>query len=92
MTVSMRTAEGFAYVIPMTPAAHKALAWIADRYSSAAVLFDGSRFVANVLVVPEGVAHEYVQALEEEDGSPLVPPCAGGPLADALIELWEAIV
>lgn len=93
MTATIRLADGYHYVVPMSKGAQRSLAWIADRYVSAAYLFDGSRRLPNALVVPEHVAHEYIRSLEEdEDGSPIVPPCAGGELADVLVDLWNAVV
>lgn len=96
--MSSRPIRGVGYLTALPdPKAKDALAWIADRYECATVLYDGSRFVrsrnGHVMVTPEHVAWEYLAELEVENGGGLlVPPCAGGPLADALIELREAIV
>ena len=84
-------ADGYHYVVPMAANAYSSLCWIAARYPSADVLVLGSTHRPNVLIVPERVAHDYLAELEEEDGSPIIPPCAGGPLANALVDLWQAI-
>lgn len=74
------------------------LAWIADRYTSAEKLYDGSTFVRStdgfVMFTPEHVAWEYLDELPKDNGvqGAVLPPCAGGPLATALIGLWEAII
>lgn len=93
------------YTFTLTDRERDALAWIADRYVSAETLYDGASFEPAdddgdpdyhgdwVVLVPEPVAWAYVDALEnDEDGSPVVPPCAGGPLADKLQAFYEAIV
>lgn len=73
-----------------------ALAWIADRYTSAEILWDGSDYdeETSILTVPEHVAWEYRDALPEDNGDPgaTLPPCAGGSLAVALLAFLEGIV
>lgn len=85
-----------AYTIKLDRSAYDALAWIADRYVSAEVLYDGSDYdeETETLTVPEHVAWEYTWALPEDNGNPnqAVPPCAGGPLADALLDFFVSIV
>ena len=84
------------YTISLDRDALATLAWIADRYTSAEILFDGSDYDAETetLTVPEHVAWEYAAALPEDNGNPTqsVPPCAGGPLAEALISFLDSIV
>lgn len=87
--------DGMAYLLTLTDDEYRALAWVADRYVSAEVLFDGMQAtdVDGVYAIPEHVAWDYDRALDEdEDGSPLVPPCIGGPLAEKLIALRGSIV
>lgn len=90
-----------AYELHLTNAERDSLAWIADRYCSAAVIYDGARWDAPdetretwLGVVPQGVAWGYIaalHALEDYDAPPpSVPPCAGGTLADKLRELVHA--
>lgn len=80
---------GPAYLMPHTDDAHRALAWIADRYTSAAELYDGATYRPHVLIIPEPVAAAYFRELPQDNGIPwqTVPPCAGGPLAAALLSL-----
>lgn len=84
------------YTLTLSPDAHRALAWIADRYTSAEVLYDGSEYDEDTqtLTVPEHVAHNYLDELPQDNGveGAVLPPCAGGPLAEALISLYEQIV
>lgn len=55
---------------------------------------DGSVYHHNVLIVPEWVAHEYRDALPEDNGNPyqIIPPCAGGSLVEVLIEFYDGMV
>lgn len=84
------------YMVPMSEPAHQALAWIADRYGSAGVLYDGSTYNAETetLEIPEHVAWDYCEELPRDNGveGAILPPCAGGELADALIAFWQEIV
>ena len=89
------------YQLTLTDSELKALAWIADRYQSAAVLYDGMEDASDenirltgdyLFYVPEHVAWEYRDALEEEDGNQIVPPCTGGTLAEKLISFLGSIV
>ena len=88
------------YVFELTDRERDALAWIADRYPSAEVLFDGATWSADddgdrwVALVPEHVAWNYRDALADDNGVPdaVLPPCAGGRLAEVLLDLWNAIV
>lgn len=91
---SYRNEQGYFYVLSMPEAEYNTLAWIADRYPSAEVLYDGSVYHHNVLIVPEWVAHEYRDALPEDNGNPyqIIPPCAGGSLAEVLIEFYDGMV
>lgn len=90
LTLTDGPGAGPFYVIPMSPDTYRSLAWIADRYTSAAVLYDGATHRPNVLIIPEPVAAAYLAELPQDNGNPyqLVPPCAGGPLADALADLY----
>lgn len=85
-----------AYTIHLTGDAWNTLLWIADRYTSAEVLVQGSDYddETGILTVPEHVAWEYAEALPEDNGvaDAFLPPCAGGPLADALVEFFDSIV
>lgn len=98
VTVTVSTLDNgrFAYVVPMSPEAFDALGWIADRYTSAEILWDGSDYDEDTetLTVPEGVAWSYRDALPEDNGvaDAALPPCAGGPLADSLLALLDSIV
>lgn len=92
------------YTLTLTSEELNALAWIADRYTSAEVLYDGMELAdedaapfaddVTAFIVPEHVVWEYVAALPEDNGVPgaVLPPCAGGTLAAKLIELWESVV
>ncbi len=95
------------YKLTLTKAENAALGWAANRYESARVLFDGMRAEscegmsdtcdtdcdhAVTFAVSEPLAWEYRDALEAEDGSPIVPPCIGGNLAEKLVILWNRIV
>lgn len=89
------TRLAYVYVVPLTENEARSLAWVAARYSSAHVLWahtdedeNGTQYVR----LREHEAWEYVRTLDEdEDGSPLVPPCVGGTLADKLADLHERI-
>lgn len=84
------------YMVPMSEASYRSLAWIADRYTSAEVLYDGSTYntETGMLEVPEHVAWDYSEELPRDNGveGAILPPCAGGELADVLIAFWEEIV
>lgn len=91
-----------AYTIVLTDDEMGALNWIADRYLSAKILVDGATedwgedtdaFESDevTLTIPEHVAWDYAEMLEEEDYG-LVPPCCGPTLADKLLRFWESIV
>lgn len=84
------------YSIRLDQDAMNALAWIADRYVSAEVLYDGSDYDPDTetLTVPEHIAWEYVEALPKDNGVAYadLPPCAGGLLAEALIAFFNSIV
>ena len=87
------------YVFELTDRERDALAWIADRYPSAEVLFDGATWAADddgdtwTAKVPEHVAWNYRDALADDNWRTLgLPPCAGGRLAEVLLDLWNAIV
>jgi hypothetical protein len=81
-----------------------ALAYIAGRYESGRVLYghleiardaDEAAFQAGHRVewkLSEPGAWEYMDALHEEDGDPIIPPLAGGHLASVLIDLYQKIV
>lgn len=97
MTEVTVTAEPYiTYNVPMTPNEHSMLAYIADRYPSAEALHDGSTYDADryILTVPESVAHNYLAKLPEDNGDAdaVLPPLAGGSLAEALIALYNAVV
>jgi hypothetical protein len=98
MSTAVRIRDRYFYATKMTRESYEVLSWIADRYESAGVLYDGSRTVRSgndsvILLTPESCAHDYLTALSEENGDDMViPPCAGGPLADALLALWETVV
>lgn len=88
-----------AYVLELTDSERDSLAWIADRYCSASVLFDGARWEQRddeiwAGVISSGVMWGYLAALialEDYDAPPpSIPPCAGGTLADKLRELVRA--
>ena len=89
MTARHIIADAPTYAVPMRPLEYRALAWIADRYPSAQTPYDGATYRPFVLMVPETVAAAYLRALPQDNGNPwqTVPPCAGGPLADALLSL-----
>jgi hypothetical protein len=89
------------YTLTLTADEHKALAWIADRYTSAEVLYDGldatddnDQDWGGNFTIAEHVVWEYMEALPEDNGNPgqIVPPCVGGTLADKLVRLWESVV
>ncbi len=86
------------YRLNLTPAEAKALAWIADRYQSATVLWDGAEHeetdAGTILTIPEHVAWDYAEALPRDNGVPgaCLPPCAGGPLAEKLLDFLDSIV
>ena len=92
--------DNMAYRLDLTAEEHKALAWVADRYYSASVLYDGMDATdendqdwGGSFDIPEHVAWEYEEELSEENGGGLiVPPCVGGTLADKLIALRERIM
>ena len=90
---------GYFYRFELSDRERDALAWIADRYPSAGVLYDGAEWTADndgdrwVALVSEHVARNYRDALADDNGDPdaVLPPCAGGRLADVLLDLWNAI-
>jgi hypothetical protein len=83
------------YCLTLTEEAYSSLGWIADRYSSAEVLYDRARTVrageGRTLIIAENVAWDYMAELEEENGGSIVPTCAGGSLAEELLSLWQLI-
>ena len=85
------------YQLTLTVSEMRTLGWIADRYRSAQVLHDGmegeenQRGMEGNFTVPESIAWEYRDALREETDQ-MVPPCAGGTLAEKLATLYEEIV
>lgn len=89
------------YRLELTADEHKTLAWVADRYDSASVLYDGMVKVEDanedgwggLFDVAEEIAWQYEEELGLENGGGLlVPPCVGGTLAEKLIEFQERIV
>lgn len=88
------------YVFTLTDRERDSLAWIADRYTSAEVLFDGAEWTADddgdrwTALVPEHVAWNYRDTLPDDNGVPdaMLPPGVGGRLGEVLIDLWDAIV
>ena len=90
------------HTLTLTPEEESALSWISARYESARVLYDGMirqecsdidcHLHPHTFAIPERVAWSYQDALEEEDGNQVVPPCAGGTLAEKLLTFLEAIV
>ncbi len=91
------------YKLTLTSSEHRALAWVADRYGSAEILYDGMVRTddddsgdgwGGVFDVPEHVAWNYAEELPRDNGveSALLPPCAGGSLAGKLIGLLDGIV
>ena len=93
MVETVKLQGRFWYAVPMSEDEYRALEWIGDRYTCAGILRDRSCYRANVLLVPEGTAHEYLTELEQENGGGMiVPPCAGGRLADNLADLYSAVV
>lgn len=90
-----------AYTLTLTYDEQKALAWVADRYTSAEILYDGMYALGDekdggtvTYTVPEHIAWEYDAALPLDNGNDgqIVPPCVGGTLAEKLIQLREGIV
>lgn len=88
------------YKIKLDKLEYKRLAWIAERYKYAQVLFDGLvqgdvtywEWVPNVPLefeIEEHKAWEWVDAVEAEDGW---MTCAGGTLLEKLVALYEEIV
>lgn len=91
--------EPAGYRITFTEREYDTLAWLSVRYECAEVLYLGMISVNEdpidlMFSVPEHVAWEYQDAVKAENGddNAMLPPCAGGSLADKLISLWEAIV
>ena len=84
----------FTYKLKLTGGEVSALAWIADRYQSASVLYDGMTYNSDLDTweVSEPVAWEYADAINNEDGNFVVPPCCGGELADKLVRFYCEIV
>ena len=84
------------YTLTLTDEERNALAWVADRYTSAEVLYAGMEETdaEGTFTVPEHVAWEYAEALPLDNGNPAqsVPPCVGGMLADKLLTLLDSIV
>jgi hypothetical protein len=84
--------------LSLTDDEYNALQYIADRYSSAAVLTDGAGWAEHDdgwdAAIPEGVMWGYVAALhclEDFDAPPPpFPPMAGGTLASKLRDLVES--
>lgn len=92
------TAKG--YNLTLTDDERDSLAWIADRYTSASVLYDCARWEQDdetgdwTGFLSEGAMWGYVaalHALEDYDAPPPpFPPCAGGALAEKLTALVES--
>lgn len=93
------------YTIQITRRERMDLGWVANRYESARVLYDGMEPVEEDMIddtpgasiletweIPESVAWEYMEALREEDGNVIVPPRIGGQLADKLVAFLNSIV
>lgn len=93
------------YTLTLTDGELKSLAWVADRYISAQVLYDSltcndtcERDMCpcdckeTTYNLQEHEVWDYMEALKEEDGNQLVPPCIGGTLSEKLINLYQSIV
>lgn len=90
-----------AYTLTLTYDEQRALGWVADRYTSAEVLYKGMFALGDeedggtvTYTIPEHIVWEYLDALPEDNGNPgqIVPPCVGGTLADKLVDLWNSVV
>lgn len=85
--------------VQLSPSEYRALSWLADRYSSADVLYaatddlspDVDGPAVYVLTIGPETLRDYWRALLEDNGDPAqtVPPCAGGTLADKLRRIPE---
>lgn len=88
------------YRIRITEEERRSLAWLADRYEAARVLYDHlERDADNDLgeqaayLLPEYRAWQFAEAYAHGDGgNPNQIPCCSGPLADKIEALWGAIV
>lgn len=95
------------YVVSLTSKEADALAWVAARYETAAILWahcepsnddyiSGKYIEAteHVITLPEHEAWRYLEELSAENGfdGQILPTCVGGTLGEKLIELWESIV
>ena len=88
------------YRIVISKSEVKALEFSADRYESAAYLYDAMRHVAGslddddpdlVFEIDESEAHGYIDELGCDYVKLIVPPLLGGELADKLVALYESI-
>ena len=91
------------FVVEFSATEANTLAWLADRYVTAGILWVCSEPVFDDLngvdtdeyrlQLSERRGSEYLAELARENGDPgqVIPTCAGGPLATKLRALWEAI-
>ena len=95
------TTRGYVYRLTFTKEEFKSLAWLADRYTTAEILWNHTELAGSmgsvevwVMNLPESEAWSYQEALKEENGNPdqVLPTCVGGTLAEKLVELYESIV
>lgn len=89
------------YTLTLAPDERRTLAWLADRYECARVLYDAMERVDEhadetdtcEYRIPEHVAWSYIEELDRENGCGVaVPPCCGGALAEKLLKFREQIV
>lgn len=87
------------YELELTDGEFASLRWLAGRYLSAQVVFDGKRILSEATVngepisiysIPEHIAWEFREACDGEDGG--FVPCCGGSLAAKLLDLLQAVV
>jgi len=98
---SLKKKAGF-YTLKMNPQEYNDLAWLADRYESARVLYDGLECADDVDVeytedcgtfkVPEHVLWEAYEATKEDGGAEGQIPNLGGDLGKQIYNLFNEMV